>query len=228
MDPERAGYLKAIERRFLEMRGRGLMLSPRDVMLVDRWRERGIPLRVVLAALEEGAERFAETHPKGEPLPSSLAYFEGHVRRAADERHELAVERATRGDTGRTAHLLRPQARPALLDGIAAAGRRQGGESAKEALRYAWRRLAKPSSDEALWSLVAEVDRDLVDMLAATLEDTGREALSKAVEAAVDNAGGEAMSEQAKDDVARTELERWIRERFGLRDLMEVLIEHTM
>lgn|GEM_PF-1241021 len=231
MDPERAHYLRAIERRFLEMRGRGLMLSPRDVLLVDTWRERGVPIRVVLAALEEGAERFADAHPPGTPLPSSLAYFAGHIDRAVHDREELVVEQASRGAAASAAgttpkSLLKPEARQALQNLIAEAGRRQPTESAKEALRYAWRRLVQPSTDEALWELTAIIDRDLVDMLAATLDDASE--LEAAVEQAVKQAGGGAMSAQAQHDVARAEKERWVRQRFGVRDLMEVLIDHTV
>ena len=92
MDPERAKYLRIIERRFLELRGRGLMLSPRDVMLVESWRQREIPTRVILGALEDGARRFWEGRPHGTPLPASLAYFAPHIDDATRQRIADLIE----------------------------------------------------------------------------------------------------------------------------------------
>lgn len=233
MDPERAAYLKAIEQRFLELRGRGLMLSPRDVMLVDQWRERGVPTRVVLGAIEAGVERYLETHPHEASIPSSLAYFAGHVDRAVNERQELLIEDQADGSTWGREPTTRDEAgeaakaeaqRQRLLKAIAAAGRQQSSETAREALRYAWRRLVKPT-DVNLWEQASDVDRDLVDMLAACLVDEWKTALELAVTAAVEEAGGGLMGAAAKVDVARGATDEWVREHFGVPDLLEVLIE---
>lgn len=51
------GYLAEIERAFLALAGRGLMLSAADVALVDQWHRAGIPAEVVLSGLAAAFER---------------------------------------------------------------------------------------------------------------------------------------------------------------------------
>jgi len=45
-------YVETITRAFLEKVGRGLMLSPKDYRLLDRWYRAGIPSEVVVAAID--------------------------------------------------------------------------------------------------------------------------------------------------------------------------------
>ena len=229
MDPERAKYLRIIERRFLELRGRGLMLSPRDVMLVESWRQREIPTRVILGALEDGARRFWDGRPHGTPLPASLAYFAPHIDDATRQRQQLLVEGGSspRGQTSQP-QTTRQAARDALLACVEASGRRQEVESARQVLRKAWRRLAQASSDEAWWELVMDVDGELVQSLEATLDEDQRLVLEDAIEQAIQRAGGAAMGDEGRRDVGEAERERWVRDHFQIRDLMEVLIERTM
>ena len=51
------GYLAEIERAFLALAGRGLMLSAADTALVDQWHRAGIPAEVVLTGLQAAFER---------------------------------------------------------------------------------------------------------------------------------------------------------------------------
>ncbi|MFQ5669863.1 MAG: hypothetical protein ACE5HD_05000 [Acidobacteriota bacterium] len=52
VDPPAApGYFQAIEDHFIRLRGAPLILSPQDWHLAASWKERGIPLRVVLRAI---------------------------------------------------------------------------------------------------------------------------------------------------------------------------------
>lgn len=51
------GYLAEIERAFLALAGRGLMLSSADMALVDQWHRAGIPAEVVLAGLGAAFDR---------------------------------------------------------------------------------------------------------------------------------------------------------------------------
>lgn len=54
---EQGEYLRAIEGRFLALKGRGFSLSAKDTGMVLKWHKEGLPLRRVLAALEELALR---------------------------------------------------------------------------------------------------------------------------------------------------------------------------
>lgn len=221
MDKARAEYLRAVEARFVALRGRGFMLSPRDVGLVDRWREAGIPARVVLAAVEEGARRFRDTHPRGVPMPSTLAYFANHVESVIASRRELLLGHRAAADEGaRDA----PLSREPLLEAIEKAGRAQTTDGARDVLRDAWRtvRAAPPEGD--VWALTADVDRSIVDGLLACLPEDAADELQRSVEAAVEAAGGDAMSPRGRADARRHELERRLRERFEVTDLVEVLL----
>ena len=50
-------YIQRIGDAFLKHCQRGLMLSPRDRMIIERWQRAGIPLDVVLAGLNEAFSR---------------------------------------------------------------------------------------------------------------------------------------------------------------------------
>lgn len=45
-------YVQAIERAFLEMSGKGLMLSARDLELIQRWARAGLPAKIVIQGIE--------------------------------------------------------------------------------------------------------------------------------------------------------------------------------
>ncbi len=46
-------YEGSVADLFIRLRGRSLTLSPIDIDLICQWRDRGIPLRIVLKAIEE-------------------------------------------------------------------------------------------------------------------------------------------------------------------------------
>jgi len=96
-------YFQQIETRFAQLRGTPLLLSPSDVQLVDQWWESGIPLRIVLDAIEEVFRRRQEAPaPRTRPV-LSLRYCRHAVEAAfADWREaRLGAHPAVSGD-GRT------------------------------------------------------------------------------------------------------------------------------
>lgn len=52
-----AAYARALERRWCELTGRSVVLSPRDWALITIWHSRGVPLELVGEAMEAAAER---------------------------------------------------------------------------------------------------------------------------------------------------------------------------
>lgn len=230
MEPERAAYLREIEARFVALRGRGFMLSPRDVQLVERWRARGIPVRIALGAVEEGVERYRANTPKGTPLPSSLAYFAGHVEDAAARWRELNPGAGSRSGSAPAAAepTLDPdERRSALMAAIEEAGRAQSDEPPRDVLRRAWRHLKRPATQD-LWALASAVDAELVAGLAATLAPGGRAALERRAAEELNRLGGAKMSDEARTERLAAEFERLVRQRFRTPDLVEILVEQQL
>ena len=51
-------YFSEIEDTFIRRRGKHLMLSPIDWALIESWKERGVPLHVVLRAIEHAFDSY--------------------------------------------------------------------------------------------------------------------------------------------------------------------------
>ena len=88
------GYFQEIEAQFARLRGAPLLLSTKDVALVDAWWKVGIPLRVVLSALASVFEKRAQAHPPQPRSVHSLAY----CRHAVEEAFEDWKESRLGGD----------------------------------------------------------------------------------------------------------------------------------
>lgn len=82
-------YFRAIEDRFLALRGRATLLSAEDWQAARSWRRLGVPIELVLRVLEDLFARQRERRPKREI--SSLRYFRAAVEAAFEEQLELAA-----------------------------------------------------------------------------------------------------------------------------------------
>jgi hypothetical protein len=220
VDAERARYVTVIERRFSELRGRGFLLSPRDVALCDGWRARGVPARVVVAGLEEGARAYFAGGPSGRRLPASLGYFEDRI------------EDAARGWAERVGSVGGPCAEEPgsaiaarVRTVIEAQGRAQTEGTVREALREVWREAGRFDAATDPWAALRDLDQRLVDRVLAGLGPAEREELVRVAEARVALAGGAKLSPAARAERCRWELGRALREHFGLSELAEVLRE---
>lgn len=54
-------YIHAIERAFLEQSGKGLMLSARDMEIIQRWARAGLPAEVVIQGIERAFDHRKKT-----------------------------------------------------------------------------------------------------------------------------------------------------------------------
>ena len=228
MDSERAEYLREIEQTFVGLRGRGFLLSPRDVALIDDWRQRGVPARVIVRALRDGARRFRNTHPTGTPLPATLAYFASQIEQQIGVRRERSLGYGGRGGAagaGAAAATVEAQAAASqrVLDALTAAGRALEDDAPREVLRQAYRLIRGAAAKETFWETVREVDARVVADLSAGLDAAALEALQSSAEAELD-AGGRSLSPQARDRRVKAAVERQVRVRFGLPDLVEVAL----
>ena len=64
-------YYTEIEETFVRRRGKGLLLSPLDWAMIEDWQERGIPLHVVLRAIESVFDSF-EKNPRTRSIKSLM------------------------------------------------------------------------------------------------------------------------------------------------------------
>lgn len=72
-------YQHVVGEYFLQLCGKGLMLSPLDAELVDEWERRGIPVAIVCRGLRRGFEECAAGVPTASARPRSLRSLRGAV-----------------------------------------------------------------------------------------------------------------------------------------------------
>lgn len=72
-------YLAEIESAYSRCRGKRSLLSPIDWQLAQSWQDAGIPLHIVLRAIEDCCRNFSERKNPG--LINTLRYFEQEVRK---------------------------------------------------------------------------------------------------------------------------------------------------
>ena len=82
-----ADYFTEIEAHFARRRGTPLVVSPKDWALMKKWSEEGIPLPVVIEALDSVFDKQEE---KGRKV-NSLSYCRHAVKELWDERRELQI-----------------------------------------------------------------------------------------------------------------------------------------
>ena len=227
MDDAHAEYLRAIEQRFIALRGRGFMLSPRDLGIVERWRTGGVPVRIVLRALEEGVKAFIDRNTPGMPLPSSLAYFENHVDKATVLWRERTMSwgvSAKPGAPGASAPG-RSVLLEATMEAVTDAGKESDEDAIKVVLRDTYRAIRQSADhgDEEPWTLIAALDTAMVEAVKATLDTDRLELLRAEALEQTSSRGASSMSQEAREVRQRAALTKVLRARFGLPDLVEVL-----
>lgn len=224
-EQEARGYLETVERFWLLLRRRGLMISPKDVQLVEEWRRAGVPARIVCAALVEGVERYRRSHGPGEDIPTSLRYFESHVADVA-RRHASQRAMADSGEPDEEERLARERVTvERLMEELVRIGREEGDSRLKACYREAYRGLesvrrglssdAEPTRALDLVAGLMELDRGLVDGLLAKLDDDERTAVE--TEAARE-LGPEAdrLGERGREERQRAILEDLVTRRYAL------------
>lgn len=87
-DPE-AAYYQAVEEFFVSRRGDPLFLSNADWLLIRRWRQQALPLRIVLRGIADALEGHAQSWGRARKV-GSLRYCEAEVE-VARERWERAL-----------------------------------------------------------------------------------------------------------------------------------------
>jgi hypothetical protein len=83
-------YFSEIENRYLVRRGGGLLLSTLDWVLIETWKDAGIPLEAVLRGIDNTFDKY-ERRPTKPKKINSLAYCAQEVLTAAEELKEASV-----------------------------------------------------------------------------------------------------------------------------------------
>jgi hypothetical protein len=187
-------YFIEIEGHFAQRRGTPFVLSAKDWMLMKKWREEGVPLPVVIEAIDTVFET-NETSGRRKVI-SSLSYCRHAVKEIWDERRELYAG----------AHDILPEADPlALLEALAAQLPAPFGDRV--------RALASEKSVPAIEAKLLELEGELLEAVMATRPEEAAEIRAR-VERSL--AGSAAMDEKTRARTIEANLRRLARERFNL------------
>lgn len=189
-------YFTEIEAHFAMRRGTRFILSTKDWALMKGWQEAGVPLPVVIEAIDSVFEK-NETSGRRKTI-NSLSYCRHAVKDLWNERRELYAGEAGSVPEAETAQLLEALARE--IEPVSAPFARRVVELAAE--------KSVPRIEERL----IEMERELIADLLASAPD------ADAIRAEVARAIGDAskLNEKTRARTEEANLRRIVRERFGL------------
>ena len=184
-------YFEEIEAHFAMRRQTPFILSAKDWALMKSWHDEGVPLPVVIEAIDS-------VFDKTEKKVNSLSYCRHAVKELWKERKELLV-----GAAGET-----PEAAPApLLDALAA---RLEALPAAAPFAPRVRALASEKSVPRIEEKLMELERELLDAaLAAADVETMRAEIAASL-------AGAKLDEKTRARTEEASLRRLVRERLGL------------
>ncbi len=215
-------YLNAIEERFVALRGSGVMLSAKDVGIVEQWHASEIPLWLVMEVLEEPGNWMGASPPR------SLTFFRRKVADRAESALPGHVVAAAPKPASAAASEPEPETdlRRLLLDALVAMGREHRDHRVRDTLRGVYQQLRAAPADADVWSLTAEMDAGIVESLHALCTPSERSTIDLIVGRSIVRG---TMSEQVFRSQQDAVFRRSLRDFFGIVELMEVLLdEHRL
>lgn len=189
-------YFQDIEAHFAARRGTPFILSAKDWDLMKTWHSEGVPLPVVIEAIDSVFEK-NETSGRQKKI-NSLSYCRHAVKELWKERKEMLV-----GASEST-----PEAAPGpLLDALAAQL-----ETLPAAAPFAprVRALAGEKSVPRIEEKLMELERELLD---AVIEKEDVDTIRAEIAASL---AGSKLDEKTRARTEEANLRRLVRERFGL------------
>lgn len=203
-------YFLEIESRFATLRKTPFVFSAKDWALMKGWKEAGIPLNIILEALESCFAKRSEGGRKR--VISSLSYCRHAVQELWNDRKELYV-----GRSGEVAPEHDPNAQLGqLASEVEEAAERSGGalgailREAAEEVRIAGKGKSVPEIEESLLDL----EQALIEKLVASLSPDDAAAIEASVSAQV--AGMKSADEKTIERTRRANFKRIVRERCGI------------
>ena len=220
-------YYRAVEELFVRRRGAAMLLSPRDWTLIGEWKDAGVPLRVVLQAIDNIFDAFERRATAGRRI-NSLSYCRQEVLSLHDLYRALHAAEAGRpssaeaaaGGTAAARHLGRLARRVrAAMGGASEAGRdRLVACLARVAadLKQLRREVKSGVSDPRLLEdRLRRFDGDLLTVVGDSLPESELDALERAAELALGGTG-DRMTPEARERTRRSALASLLRQAAGL------------
>lgn len=216
-------YLRLVETRYLELVGRGFAMSARDIGRLMRWHEAGVPLRIVMGALDEVAKkRGSDVKDGAEGL--TLGHLERTIEAAMKRRAERVSSSVSVSEPVAT-YAAAPGNGPwQLLREALVASINKSGALATDPLHEALSEVAAREAEGAdPWAVAEAVDVALGEALLTRLTDAQRLAMDRELAIKAQRAGS--SSAAALVEALAFERGRYVRRHFGLPELMALLLE---
>jgi hypothetical protein len=216
-------YLRLVETRYLELVGRGFAMSARDVGRLMRWHEAGVPLRVVMGALDEVAKK------RGSDIKDGTEGLTlGHLERTIEAAMKRRGERVSAGVSEPVAAYESTPGqgawrvmREALGKAVAA---NAANESVVASLHEALSEVASREAEVAdAWVVAEAVDGSLSEALMSRLNEAERLTMDR--ELAIKAQRESSASQAALAEALAFERGRYLRRHFGVPELMALLLE---
>jgi hypothetical protein len=187
-------YFNEIEAHFAAKRGTPFLLNAKDWALMKEWHEAGVPLPVVIEAIDSVFEKAAERNK----IVNSIHYCKHAVKELWAERRELTV-----GEESST-----PEASPnETLDALAT--QLEANDRARPFANRV-RELASEKSVPRIEEKLIELEREVIDAILETLTDEERSAIHTSI------ALPPGVDEKTRARTEEANLRRAVRERFEL------------
>jgi hypothetical protein len=199
------GYFETIQAFFLELTGKGLVLSSRDIETLTKWAEQGASAATVCVGIERAIDALAE---KPRDIWACRAWIQPLVAVARTRAVESAIETENKD--------VDPQLE--ALQKIEEAGRAVERAAFKQAYRDAWSRV-RAAEQQALWETLILTDSALVQAFLAALSEEERLLVQKTVLADPGLAG---MSGDAREHHTNAKTRRILQEKYGMVSPLDV------
>lgn len=196
-------YFLEIEAHFAMRRGTPFILSAKDWVLMRKWRDDGVPLAVVLEAIDSVFEKNESSGRR--KVINSLSYCRHAVKELWNERKELFVG-AEEGT---------PEEKPGpMLERLASAVEQaEGPPPVLRAAAAAIRALASEKTVPRIEERLIELERDLIARLLDADPAVAAEVRGEVARAIADPAK---LDEKTRQRTQEANLRRVVRARFGL------------
>lgn len=194
-------YYLEIESHFAARRGTPFILNAKDWALMKKWFEDGIPLSVVIEAIDSVFEKNEASGRR--KVISSLSYCRHAVKETWQDRQDLY---AGSGESGPEENV------SGLLEALA--GDVERSETPSEiagGIAGEVRSLVREKSVPKIEEKLIDIERDLMDRILASLPASERDAIVKPITAIVAD-----LDDKTRQRTYEANLRRAVRERFVL------------
>jgi phenylalanyl-tRNA synthetase beta subunit len=192
-------YFLEIEAHFARRRNTPFILSAKDWALMQRWKEEGIPLPIVIEAIDSVFEK-NETSGRRKVI-SSLSYCRHAVKEIWNDRKELQV-----GAGSETPEAAPEQILNRLADALEQSVAARVAESVRE--------LAIEKSVPRIEERLIEIEHDLIEEVMRTLPAGEADALRREVVSALGDTSR--LDQKTRQRTEEANLRRVVRAKFGL------------